>query len=355
MKLKKIWDFEVVSILTIIILMSIFYFGFKIGLASETSFNVEKDFYNYQITFNGEALVDEKLLKETGTISSIVKLFVNSEIKVELKVLNIENNFEFISTSIFEIFSMITLGILLIINIIALWIYLGISILKYIDGKEEQKIINDNPQIPEYEWKTLPNYNIVTLHALYKDRFNVETTFYRLSKYYEIKKIINRNGELIRQDENNFNEFEKKIIPLFEDGFTEEVKNELNEKILLKELKDNNLLKKNSQKEFTDKIIKALDKILQWKDSTNVLKLSAYVIISIFLMVSAVYGCFIIVPVGIYLAYHYNKIVLTEKGTIERVKIKQYIKSLKGKDNLTKEENYILYILTGETYDKNFT
>ena len=164
-KLKKIIDFEIVTILTILILLSTFYFAIRYGVLEkdvilQESFEIE----DYQI------LVDfQKMVNQT-----------NEGDLFKVQILNLENKLIYNSSSDFQLIAIIA-GI---INIIVLAVYIVIKFIRLLIFIKNKKIAFKDDLLDELD---LPQYDISIANTLYTGRISFNKIYNFLGEYFRKK------------------------------------------------------------------------------------------------------------------------------------------------------------------------
>ena len=362
-KLKKIYDFEVVSFLTIIILIVIAYLPILLELLRGAG--IENDLFSYCIEKKFSILNYNIVLKN-----------ITSEIPVTVgvEIINLENNIKY---SLFGLnfICMLVSGILFIINFIAGIIYMVINFFKYIYLKKFYKIFKD--EIIDKTNIELPLYNIAIINTLYTGKldFSKMTNFFK--NYFIEKGILNKKNEFI-YDSSEFNKLdkiEKSLISIYKEGVemrdeyqkkSDEISiflwllNDIKIRMKIKQkykemidenLEENLLLKRNTFKEILDKIdekiVGILNKICSL-DKYDIKSRLIYVLIPWIILMFVYYLNYYLILIGlviIYLKQKYYKIFSTKEGKKERIKINLILKNLKNKLELTEEEKYFYYAL----------
>lgn len=290
--MKKFIDFEIVLILVIIIFAVPVYFAIMGGIYGINSF-----------------VIDENSMKLTAFIG--IAAFV-------------------------------------IVNLIMLFYNILKFILNCKDKIIYKKIIQNNEAIME-----LPSYGIVLASTIvYRNiRFGLLKRY--LQEYFREKNIIDENNDIISDNFNRVGEFEKKFLPLLK-KIDEENASEMQYEVE-KELKRMQFIKQKS-------IMPSLYDFLKGKDDKyidrGIEKNPRFTILTLtiflgFLVISYIlnsfintYALFVLMPFAcILFLFNIDKLMLTKKGKIERMRLLYLKKYLKNTEDLTDEERLFYNVL----------
>lgn len=328
-KIKKIIDFEIVTILTILILISTFYFAIRFSEAQE-DYSIKENFnileYQIELEFN----------KKTNEIQKN-EMF-------DLQVKDFENQLIYISNSDFDIIAIITGIITIEVNIIAIVIYFIISLMKHINISGYKKLLTEEDFIEDIK---LPQYNIFFANTLYTGRISFYKNFNFLKSYFLEKNMIDKKGKIISGvNINNLNELEKEFIVLCENDVKDEVIKEFKDKIR-KEFENKKYLKTNKFRTYIDYIGNKLEEIGMLivdknKDDTTRVLLETLLPFAILLFI-AIFKSFSIILIILitYIQLKYYNLFLTDDGKKERAKLILLLETLKRKEELTEKEKFL--------------
>lgn len=386
--MKKIYDFEVVIILTIIILMAIAIFAFKYGEG------IDKSFFN---TF---------LINNTEVFSRIVS--EENKAIIEQKTQEIISKNQVIESSII----LISIYIFVFINLIY-FVYKIYKLFSKIKSKIIYKKYQFNQgEITEIDEVNFEKYDLISAYVIYHKRITFEKTQYLFESFYENQKYLLENNEinneLIKKLPANEQEllkyisFEKKVLsemkmPSWSEikdnikkSFSSESGEEKNADIkteedidkkslyykLLNNLKKEELVKHGTISMAIDKIIDYFEKLynklpnsilkifekivdvlsqtqrskfeFERKAGVNIFIFFLIVLFAIILSLSNIYVTMTVVVSIIILMFIFgNMVFLSRKGIVEREKICNYKKILKNKNkkDLTEREKLFLDLL----------
>lgn len=381
--MKKIIDFEIVCLLTIIILASVAIFTFKYGEVIDISFFEDFFVYNQELF--------EKVISE------------DSKLILENKTLEIINGNNIIEVSII----LISLYILVFTNAI----YFLYKIFKLFSKIKSKKIYrNDQLNNEDIEELNLTTYDLVSALIVYYKRMYLTKTQYLFDNFYKSQKYLLENNEINielmeklpenEQELLKYIQFENKIIDELKSPSWSEIKadlkdylkntieaeeeinieneEEIDKKILylkiLNNLKKEKLVKSGTISMFLDKVIDFFENLYN-KLPSGVLKVLEKISkglkelqrshfefkrkagVNIFIFVLIFLWCIMFSLTNIYITmiftlsliifmFIFGDIVfLTKKGIIEREKICIYRKTLKNKEDLTEREKLFLNLL----------
>lgn len=332
-KIKKFIDFEIVTILTILILISPFYFMLKYMVIENS--NVEAgvetgvfEILDYQVQIDFTTKLDKHQLTE-------------DMFKVQVK--DLENNLFYISNSDFELISIITITVTIIFNIFVSIIMILVYMIKSMIINKNKRILSNEISIEEIE---VPNYNIAIANTLYTGRIEFLKIFGFLKKYFEEKNIIDENGKVLQNvDINKFDNLEKEILLLCEKEHTYEVVKEFKFKVK-DELEKKRFLKTTKLREKIDYIGSKVESAGLWvlskdKSDTTRIFIETLLPIAILLFIACFKWLSAILIIAItYIQLKYYNIFLTKEGKIEKAKIALFIESIKNKKEVSKKEKF---------------
>lgn len=323
-KLKKIIDFEIVTILTILILLSTFYFAIRYGVLEkdvilQESFEIE----DYQI------LVDfQKMVNQT-----------NEGDLFKVQILNLENKLIYNSSSDFQLIAIIA-GI---INIIVLAMYIVIKFIWLLIFIKNKKIAFKDDLLDELD---LPQYDISIANTLYTGRISFNKIYNFLGEYFRKNEIIDKKGKINPNvNINNLSELEKDFIYLYEKEVGEETKEQFKNKII-KEFENKKYLKNNKFRVFIETFARKIESIgkkfynLDKYDLKRTCIEAILPFVLILLVAILKYFSILVIIAIIYIQLKYYTIILTEDGKKERAKIILLVEKLKTKEELTEKEKF---------------
>lgn len=328
-KIKKIIDFEIVTILTILILMSTFYFAIRFS-KTEEDYSFKKKFnileYQIELEFN----------KKANEIQ-------NNEM-FDLKVKDFENKLLYISNSDFDIIAIITGMITIEVDIIAIVICFIISLMKYISISGYKKLLTDEDFLEDIK---LPDYNIFFANTLYTGRISFYKNFNFLKTYFLKKNMIDKKGKIASNvNINDLNELEKEFIVLCENDVKDNVKKEFKNKII-KEFENKKYLKNNKFRTYIDYIggkLEEIGKLVNDKNKDDITKvlLETLLPFAILLFIAIFKSLSIVLVIIItYIQLKYYNLFLTDEGKKERARLILLVEKLKSKDELTEKEKFL--------------
>lgn len=327
-KIKLFIDFEIVTILTILILISPFYFLLRhvvVGKNIAETGIVEVLDYQIQIDFEKKTNSNEKLN--------------NDLFKVQIK--DCDNNLLYISNSDFEIIAIITIVLAIIVSMFAICIMILVSYIKFIIKSKNKKILSDEEMIDDIK---MPIYNVIIANTLYTGRIEFFKLFNFFKQDFEKRNIIDVNGNaLINSDINKLDDLEKEFLKLA----SKEIKYETVKEFKIKvknELESKKYLETNKTRFYIDLIGSRIEDIGLWilsKDKSDITRIVAETLlpflILIFIASFKMISVLLILAIT-YIQLKYYNIFLTKEGKIEKARVTLYLDSLKKKKELTEKE-----------------
>lgn len=294
-RIKKFIDFEIVTLLTIIILISPFY-----------------------------------LLTIYATTTE--------------DIITQENNLLYILNSDFDVLGIFVGIVLLIVNIIAAIIYLIKYMIKIMIISRNRKILTDENDLENID---LPIYNIVIANTLYTGKTGFYKIYKFFKKYFKDKGMIDDKGNVSETlDIKALNELEQFFIPLYKSEITDEIRKQFKNK-LIKELEERRFLETNNNiRKTLDKIAQKIEKTMKWlfskerDDSIRVIIETTIPFVILLLIAALKYFSIILIIAIIYIQSKYYNIFLTKEGKKERAKIILLLENLKKKEELTEKEKF---------------
>lgn len=333
-KIKKIFDFEIVTILTIIILISPFYL---ITLYTTTTediiFKNVYNFFEFQINLEFNKLINNDTT-ENG------ELF-------HLQITDYDDNLLYISGSDVEVLGLLVGFVTVIVNVIAILLNTILYLIKAIILSRNRRVLGES----DLENIVIPSYNIIVANTLYTGRIGFYKIYNFFHKQFLEKGLIDKKGK-VNTDVNikELNELEKFFISLYESDVRYETKREFKEKII-NELERKRYLKENKVRNYIDYIGNKVETVGRWlyeKDRDDPVRIAIETTLpfAVFLLIAALkYFSIVLIAAIAYIQLKYYNIFLTEDGKKEKAKICILIDELKKKEELTKEEKYFYDVL----------
>ncbi len=327
-KIKKFINFEVVTILTILILILTFYFVAKYS-------KIEKDFLcNESITVSEyQILADfKKTVEETD----------NNEL-FKVQVMDLENNLLYISNSDFELIAIIVGSITFVLNILVATLYIILIFIEKLTLNKCKKILSEYDSIDEID---VPQYDIFIANTLYTGRISFSKIFNFLGQYFRENEMIDKKGKINSNiNINNLSELEKDFIELYEKSIEANTKKQFKNKIV-KELEDKKYLKTNKLRKVVEKIYSKAEDFIRYffsfyKEGSRNTVIELLVLISVIYLITIFKYFSIIIIIGIIYTYlKFYNLFLTTEGKKEKAKIILLMKKLKTKEELTENEKF---------------
>lgn len=330
-KIKKFIDFEIVTLLTIIILISPFYLLTVYTTTTEdivAQENFEVSDYQISLEFN----------KMSGN-----RTYENPEI-FKLQISDFENNLLYISNSDFDVLGIFVGIVLLVVNIIAMIIYLIKYMIKIMIISRNRKILADENGLENID---LPTYNIAIANTLYTGKINFYKIYNIFKKYFKDKGMIDDKGNILENvDIKALNELEQFFIPLYKSEITDEIRKQFKNK-LVQELEKRRFLDNNNNiRKTLDKIAQKIEKTIKWlfskeRDESIRIIIETTIPFVILLLIAALkYFSIILIIAIIYIQSKYYNIFLTKEGKKERAKIILLLDNLKKKEERAEKEKF---------------
>lgn len=320
-KINKFIDFEIITILTILILIFTFYLTLRYSeIENDICYKETFVVSGYQILINVE-----KKVEETD----------NNEI-FKVQIMDLKNDLLYASNSDFELIGIITA----IINVAVIIIYIMLIFIKILKRNKNKKILS---KIDEIE---LPQYDVFIANTLYTGRISFSKIYNFLGEYFRKKEMIDIKGKINPNvNINNLSDFEKEFIYLYEKDVGKETKEQFKDKIV-KELNDREYLKNSRLRIFLESFGRKIDKIgleiynLDRYDIKRTFIEAIFPFVLLLLIAVLKYFSILLIISIAYIQLKYYTIFLSEEGKREKARITLLVELLKDKEELTEKERF---------------
>lgn len=242
----------------------------------------------------------------------------------------------------------IGIGIFGIVN----FIYFGIKIAKLISDYSDLLLYkNKEKEIGKIEPIEIEKYDLVLGSFVFYKCFSINRLVSAYKKYYKEKGFL-VNGSIEENCVDKLTEIEKGMILMCADDVKLEDDDPMNlEDRCMNTLIEKKLVKYNSIAKRVTKFCEGEDgkyKDVDYEKNPRIAIIAAivFILMGIILKILGVYVAAIILPIiAVIFVFNSNKIVLSEAGRIERIRILNLIELLEKKDDLTEKEKLFLEIM----------
>lgn len=328
-KIKKFFDFEIVTILTIIILISPFYL---IARYTETTEDIKIE--------NRYEIYEYQTLLEFNKITSN-KAKDNQEL-LKLQIKDFDDNLLYISSSDVEVLGLFVGVVTIIVNIFTIFIYIIKYLIKIIIISRNRKILEGE----DIENILISNYDVTIANTLYTGRIGFGKIYSFFKKRFIEKGLIDKEGNIEPNiNIKDLNELEQKFISLYENEVKYDVKVKFKEEII-KDLENKGYLRKNKVRVYIDYACNKIESAGRWlykKDKDDPLRIildTTLPFVVLILIAALKYLSIVLILAIAYIQLKYYNIFLTKEGKKEKAKICLLLNDLKNKEELQDNEKY---------------